>query len=56
MNDEGMGAIATLNEIGITELRLSDTLLRSANATDLISDALTRANGAWEENAALMTE
>ena len=25
MNDEGMGAIATLNEIGITELRLSDT-------------------------------
>lgn len=56
MNDEGMGAIATLNEIGITELRLSDTLLRSANATDLISDALTRANGAWEENTALMTE
>lgn len=56
MNDEGMGAIATLNEIGITELRLSDTLLRSANATDLISDALTRANGAWEDNTALMTE
>ena len=56
MNDEGMGAIATLNEIGITELRLSDTLLRSANATDLISDALARANGAWEENTALMTE
>ena len=56
MNDEGMGAIATLNEIGITELRLSDTLLRSANATDLISDALTRANGAWEENTALMAE
>lgn len=56
MNDEGIGAIATLNEIGITELRLSDTLLRSANATDLISDALARANGAWEENTALMTE
>nr|DAU88143.1 MAG TPA: minor tail protein [Caudoviricetes sp.] len=56
MNDEGIGAIATLDEIGITELRLSDTLLRSANATDLISDALARANVAWEENTALMTE
>lgn len=56
MNDEGVGAIATLDEIGITELRLSDTLLRSANATDLISDALARANVAWEENTALMTE
>lgn len=56
MNDEGVGAIATLDEIGITELRLSDTLLRSANATGLISDALARANVAWEENTALMTE
>lgn len=56
MNDEGIGAIATLNEIGITELRLSDTLLRSANATELIGDALSRANVAWDENAALITE
>lgn len=56
MNDEGIGAIATLSEIGLTEVRLSDTLLRSANATDLISDALNRANTAWSENNALTKE
>ncbi len=56
MDEAGMSAIATLNEIGITELRLSDTLLRSANATELMSNAQTAANAAWEEGTALMKE
>jgi len=39
MDDEGISAIATLDEIGISEIRLSDTLLRSANATQVLADA-----------------
>ncbi len=56
MDDEGMSAIATLNEIGISEVRLRDTLLRSVNATDLFTEALAMADSAWEENTALSTE
>lgn len=33
MDEQGMSAIATLEEIGISEIRLRDTLLRATNAT-----------------------
>lgn len=56
MDEAGMSAIATLDEIGITELRLSDTLLRTANATELMSNAQAAANTAWEDGTALMKE
>lgn len=56
MDEEGMSAIATLDEIGITELRLSDTLLRTANATELLEEAQSAANAAWAEGTALITE
>lgn len=56
MDDEGLSAIATMNEIGIAEARLSDTLLRTVNAQDLFANALTDANRAWEENSALTEE
>ena len=32
MDEQGMSAIATLEEIGISEIRLRDTLLRATNA------------------------
>lgn len=56
MDEEGMSAIAVLDEIGITQLRLSDTLLRTANATELIDSAIQSANTAWAENNALQKE
>ncbi len=56
MDDEGMSAIAVLEEIGISEVRLRDTLLRSVNATELFSSAQSTANKAWEENVALAEE
>lgn len=56
MDEEGISAIATLNDIGISEIRLRDTLLRATNATELFQSALDRSNAAWEENTALSTE
>lgn len=56
MDDQGESAVATLNEIGITQLRLSDTLLRSAGAAEMIAEAQTAANTAWTEGEALMKE
>ena len=56
MDDEGMSAIAVLDEIGIAEIRLRDTMLRAINATELFSDTQTTATQAWEENTALTAE
>ena len=55
LDDEGASAIATLNDIGISEIRLRDTLLRATNASELFSRAQDMANAAWEENTALTT-
>lgn len=38
MDEQGMSAIATLEEIGISEIRLRDTLLRATNATELFAE------------------
>lgn len=56
MDEEGMSAIAVLNEIGITQLRLSDTLLRTANATEMLRNAQSGANQAWADGTALIEE
>ncbi len=52
----GKSAIAVLTEMGVTEVRLRDTLLRSSNASEMFETALTTANRAWEENMALTNE
>lgn len=52
----GKSAIAVLTDMGLTEVRLRDTLLRAANASDLFDDALKISNDAWEENTALANE
>lgn len=52
----GKTAIAVLDDMGIKEVRLRDTLLRAAGAGDLFSDSLQIANQAWEENTALTKE
>lgn len=52
----GKSAIAVLDEMGLTEVRLRDTLLRAGNASDLFTNALEISNTAWEENTALANE
>lgn len=46
-------AIAMLNEIGITEARMRDMILRASNATGLLGDAMKTANTAFSENTKL---
>lgn len=54
--ERGKSAIKILDDMGITETRLRDALLRSANASDIMSKAIDLGNKAWEENNALTTE
>ena len=56
MDENGVSAIKTLDDIGIAEIRLRDTLLRATNATDLFSKTQITANQAWAKNTALAEE
>ncbi|GHV07103.1 hypothetical protein FACS1894217_07160 [Clostridia bacterium] len=56
MNEEGVSAIAVLDEMGFKEVRLSDTLLRAQNAHELFNDAIGMADTAWANNSALIDE
>lgn len=53
---KGQSAIGILDEMGISEVRLRDTLLRAAGASDVFSEALSIGTNAWEENSALTNE
>lgn len=53
---KGKSAIAVLSKMGITEVRLRDSMLRSANAGDLLSDAIDTGTKAWKDNTALAKE
>ena len=50
---QGKSTVALLDELGITEVRLADTLRRAAGAGDLMRNAIVNGNKAWEENTAL---
>lgn len=52
----GGDVFGTLDQLGITELRMRDALLRSAGAGDQMAQAITGANGAFKENTALQNE
>ena len=56
MDEQGVSSIVTLQEMGFTEVRLRDTLMRATNATELFSDAQQTATSAWEDNVALSNE
>lgn len=56
MEASGGSAIATLDELGITESRMVDSITRLASSGDLLVSAIDLANTAWDENTALMTE
>lgn len=52
----GKSAIVILDEMGLNEIRLSNTILSLANANGLMTEAITMANEAWDENTALSVE
>lgn len=56
--DEGgqTSAIKMLDDMGLTEIRLSNLILASTKNTEGFASALETANTAWEENTALMAE
>ncbi len=56
MDEQGVSSIVTLQEMGFTEVRLRDTLMRATNATGLFSEAQQTATSAWEDNVALSSE
>lgn len=54
--ERGISAIKVLDDMGITEVRMRDALLRAAGAGDLFGNAIQTANKAWSENTALANE
>ncbi|MBU5214558.1 phage tail tape measure protein [Heyndrickxia oleronia] len=55
-SEVGDSAINMLQEMGISEIRLRDSLLRAGNANELFADAVRLSNEAWRENTALTNE
>lgn len=54
--NQGTSAIKVLDDMGITEVRLRDSLLRASNASNVFSGAVKMGNDAWGENIALTEE
>ena len=52
----GKSATVLLDEMGLTQVNVSNALLSLANADDLMLRAVTTANEAWDENIALTNE
>lgn len=53
---QGKSTFAVLEELGITEVRMRDALLRSSAAADMFNEAMVTGNEAFDENAALAKE
>lgn len=53
---ETESAIKVLDDMGITETRMRDALLRSANASETFTSAIEMGSEAWEDNTALTNE
>src|SRR5690606_29073823 len=56
LDSEEKNVFATLENVGASEIRVRDTVLRLFQASDLLADAVERSNRAWEENIALTEE
>ncbi|WP_026908957.1 phage tail tape measure protein [Paucisalibacillus globulus] len=55
-SSEGANLTSILEDLGIKGIRESDTILRLAGASDLLTDAVNTSTKAWEENTALSDE
>lgn len=53
---EGGDVFKVLDDLGLSEIRMRDALLRLAGAGDLLRNSLDTGNKAWEENIALTEE
>jgi len=56
LGSQGDAAISTLEELGMSDVRLVRSFLSLANAGNLVTDTFDTANKAWEENNALTEE
>jgi TP901 family phage tail tape measure protein len=56
ISESGGSAIATLEQMGITEIRVRDALLRLAGAQGLLTASVDLGREAWEANSALVAE
>ncbi|MUV39480.1 Protein ORF73 [Lentibacillus sp. JNUCC-1] len=54
--ERGLSAIGILDDMGISEVRMRDALLRAAGASDLFAESLDIGSKSWEENLALTEE
>ncbi|SDX42191.1 phage tail tape measure protein [Eubacterium barkeri] len=52
----GKSAIATLDEMGISEVRMRNAILSLSSSGDLLNNTLATSEGAWESNTALQDE
>lgn len=53
---QGTTAIAMLQDMGLSEVRLRDALLRMTNSSENMTGAIMMSNEAWEDNSALQKE
>lgn len=56
INDNGGSAIKTLDDMGIKEVRLRDTIMRAVEGYDMMNDNLKLSTDAYNENNALVDE
>lgn len=56
LGKQGDQAISTLENLGLTDQRVARSFLSLAGAGDLLRNAITRGNQAFQENSALLTE
>lgn len=56
MESQGKSTFGVLEELGITEVRMRDALLRSSSASDQFTASMKTGNDAWAENNALQAE
>ena len=52
----GQSVFSTLDQLGLGEIRVRDTLLRAAGASDLLAHSVQLGSEAWAENTALVNE
>ena len=56
LDEQGGNATATMSELGLTEVRLSNAVLALAQSDGILTKALNLSNTAWGENTALLNE
>lgn len=56
MDESGKSSVEILQEMGLTEVRLSNSILALSESGGILTEAVNTANQAWEDNTALTTE